>query len=549
MRADRQARQSHGHLRPGLLIRGLALVPVLVALGMGAARAQSLAWTGPPGGELPVVTETPDDPSWALPEVLPLGPGVRAAGEQDAEPASDFSADTEATADPADEEEEGRPLWLPVPPQRSVLSDATAPVPAAEEGAGQTDGVPADPPVFARIDDADLDGSAEDAGSTAAAEAAAVESPAEPEGQRSPVPPEAYTIASPQALLTGDLPLGPEARAAALRERAEAALRAAVGRWLPIPPRLPAPDVVITDPDNPARPTAAPVTTVSADDGSRPEPEALEAPETVTPGEAQVAADARPGPEQTAAAAADAASPEQTTEPPRRPRRTEEEVAALPTEGEFGAVVGRVMAGGRPARIGQTIPLDTEITTGDGARARLDLIDGTQVAVGEQARLQLSSRQMGVDQAPLITLDAGSVAVNSLSRRRAAQGRRRLPVILVSAFGEITFNDDAIGWAGPIEGRFGVVALTGRIIVTGQGETVQLTTVGMGTLILTPDLPPIPPERWNGSRVLRAVAQTAIDGDAAGIRGREAGPDGAEATAEVAPSPASGFTGRPGNNR
>ena len=154
--------------------------------------------------------------------------------------------------------------------------------------------------------------------------------------------------------------------------------------------------------------------------------------------------------------------------------------------------------------LGSEVFLNQEVSTGDAARLELTFDDGTQLTLGERAKMILDTFVY----AP-------------------AQGTGTMKLAVVGAFrfvsGQVTKQSDSVVavttpiatvgirgtefWGGPIDDQaLGVFLIDGEVTVTNPAGEAILDTPGQGTNIATPGTAPGPVTIWPQAKVDRAIA-------------------------------------------
>jgi hypothetical protein len=140
--------------------------------------------------------------------------------------------------------------------------------------------------------------------------------------------------------------------------------------------------------------------------------------------------------------------------------------------------------------------------SGEGARLQATLKDGAQLTLGENATLVVddfvydpfSSR----GELSLRVVKGAFLYVGGLVEGlRGAKVRIQTPVAAIGVRGTTV-------WGGPIDNGYGVIALSGKVTVTGRRGTVILKQ-GQGTMLFG-DGKPQRAAAWSGGRMRRAVA-------------------------------------------
>lgn len=172
-------------------------------------------------------------------------------------------------------------------------------------------------------------------------------------------------------------------------------------------------------------------------------------------------------------------------------------------------LVGQASAGAEELRPGATIETGTPLATAIGARMELRFADGTQVVLGEQARLTVERFSWhpaeGRGEA-LLRSDAGAflVTTGAIAKLPDRPLRVATPVASIGVRGTRF-------WGGKLDHALDVVVLDGVIFVENQTGRVELDRPQAGTDVAAPDSAPRPPSTWAADRLARALATIAFD--------------------------------------
>lgn len=191
---------------------------------------------------------------------------------------------------------------------------------------------------------------------------------------------------------------------------------------------------------------------------------------------------------------------------------------ALPASAaeRLGEVV-RVQGAAEAARGGAVVALaegtaverGDVLRTGDGARLRVTLRDGSLLTLGERAEMVLNDAVVPAEvsrNGPFLELVSGAFR---LVAARVAEDEPRVVRTPVATIG-IRGTDF---WGGSLDYPLDVLVLEGAVAVTTAGGTVLLDEPGEGTHVPGPDAPPGPAGRWAEPMVARAVATVTFDGE------------------------------------
>jgi hypothetical protein len=151
---------------------------------------------------------------------------------------------------------------------------------------------------------------------------------------------------------------------------------------------------------------------------------------------------------------------------------------------------------------------DTLETRGAGSRLEIRLIDGAQLALGENASLRVDD----------LVFNASDASRSRLSLFVLGAFRMVTGQINAAVGGEVQVSAPAASmvirgtdfWAGPSDGVFGVLLLDGNVEVRTAGGAVTLDAPGEGTSVADANLPPAAVSNWAPDRVQRALAQVAF---------------------------------------
>lgn len=168
------------------------------------------------------------------------------------------------------------------------------------------------------------------------------------------------------------------------------------------------------------------------------------------------------------------------------------------------------------------------LTTAAGGRMEAVFTDGTTITLAESSEVAIDSWRFNPDTNTgrlFLRLVSGAVLVEAgrLAGAQDQQLRLRTPVATIGVRGTRF-------WAGPLEGRFGVLLLEGGVSVENTSGRVELSSPGTGVFIAAPEgaapgelaepadawvgpgAPPArggpltQPEPWNADRVAHALS-------------------------------------------
>lgn len=171
--------------------------------------------------------------------------------------------------------------------------------------------------------------------------------------------------------------------------------------------------------------------------------------------------------------------------------RGRNEVSAKPVAQE----TSRALSAGNPVFQNDTVK------TGKDARAELRLVDATRLIMGEKAEVLLDEFIYDKDGAAVINLAAGALRFISGKTGHPGELTIKTPVATIGVRGTDF-------WAGPIDGVFGVLLLSGEVEVSNSGGSVTLDTPRTGTLISGAGIVPGDAAPWPDDRRVRALSKT-----------------------------------------
>lgn len=161
---------------------------------------------------------------------------------------------------------------------------------------------------------------------------------------------------------------------------------------------------------------------------------------------------------------------------------------------------------------GESLRRGDLLRTGDGARLRVDLSDGSVLTLGERAELRLNDvvvpEAPAGDDGPFMELLSGAfrLVAAKISDSQAADRRVRTPVATIGIRGTDF-------WGGPLEGALDVLLLEGSVAVSTPQGSALLAAPGEGVVVPAEGAAPEPVRRWGQDKVDRAVATVTFEGD------------------------------------
>ncbi len=181
--------------------------------------------------------------------------------------------------------------------------------------------------------------------------------------------------------------------------------------------------------------------------------------------------------------------------------------AERPAVGQVEQLQGKASAEyaatARPLSVEADLLFRDLLVTGKGARLLAELKDGTELTLGENAKLEIDKLIYdpgSADNSLVLNVVAGAFLFVGGRIEDAGSGAVtiRTPVVTIGVRGTTV-------WGGLIDDGFGVLVLDGAVTVSTAAGTVALRP-GEGTMIFQSTEAPSAPVVWPQEKVDRAVA-------------------------------------------
>jgi hypothetical protein len=157
-----------------------------------------------------------------------------------------------------------------------------------------------------------------------------------------------------------------------------------------------------------------------------------------------------------------------------------------------------------PLDVGSSVFLNQEVSTGDAARLELQFLDGTQLTLGERAKMTLDTFVYNPGEGTGKLRVAIKGAFRFVSGQVSKQPNKEVAVTTPVATVGIRGTEF---WGGPVDNQIlGVFLIDGAVTVTNAQGEQTLDTPGQGTNISTPDAAPGAVTIWPQAKVDRALA-------------------------------------------
>ncbi|HEX9596223.1 MAG TPA: FecR family protein [Anaerolineales bacterium] len=153
--------------------------------------------------------------------------------------------------------------------------------------------------------------------------------------------------------------------------------------------------------------------------------------------------------------------------------------AAAAAVGKVTQVQNQAQVGGKTAVVGTPVYLNDRLRTGAKARLKITFSDQSELTLGENANVVVDhfvynpSKSKGE-----VVLSATQGALRFAGGKIENMQHKKVLVKTPSAALAVRGTHF---WAGPIDGQYGVLLLTGKLNVSNKGGAVTLSRPGQGT--------------------------------------------------------------------
>jgi hypothetical protein len=177
-------------------------------------------------------------------------------------------------------------------------------------------------------------------------------------------------------------------------------------------------------------------------------------------------------------------------------------VSAVENSAEIVSAAGSVKA-----VIGAPVQMKDELRTGPDGRLQVTFRDKTVLTLGENASIIIDTYVYDPDKSAgetilLTTKGAFRFVTGKLKELKEKKIAVATPVADIGIRGTEF-------WGGPIDAQYGILLLSGEVVVSNQAGSVTLKP-GQGTDIPSPLDPPGAPKPWGGDKIARAIASVAL---------------------------------------
>ncbi len=182
--------------------------------------------------------------------------------------------------------------------------------------------------------------------------------------------------------------------------------------------------------------------------------------------------------------------------------------AAQDAIGSVSRLQGVATGANEALDVGSSVFLNQEVSTGEEARLELAFADGTQLTLGENAKMILDTfvynPAEGTGKMKLAVVGAFRFVSGQVSKQPNKEVAVTTPVATVGIRGTEF-------WGGPIDDQaLGVFLIDGEVSVTNAAGEQVLDTPGQGTNIADPGAAPGAVTIWPQDKVDRAIATVAF---------------------------------------
>ena len=140
------------------------------------------------------------------------------------------------------------------------------------------------------------------------------------------------------------------------------------------------------------------------------------------------------------------------------------EAALADSVGVVSKLLNQATIGGRAAAVGTPVQMDDELRTGAGARLQVTFHDQSQLTLGENARVVIDSYVYNPKKSSAnVVLNATRGAFRFAGGKIEQMHEKNITVNTPNAALAVRGTHF---WAGPIDGKYGVLLLNGKVRVS-----------------------------------------------------------------------------------
>jgi hypothetical protein len=177
-------------------------------------------------------------------------------------------------------------------------------------------------------------------------------------------------------------------------------------------------------------------------------------------------------------------------------------ITAVENSAEVVSATGSVKA-----IIGTPVKMKDELRTGPKARMQVTFRDNTVLTLGENATVVVDTYVYDPDAGTgEAVLQATRGAFRFVTGKIKDMQQKKVAVSTPVA--DIGIRGTEF-WGGPIDAKYGILLLSGEVVVSNQAGSVTLKP-GEGTDIPSPLDPPGAPKAWGADKIARAIESVAL---------------------------------------
>jgi hypothetical protein len=153
--------------------------------------------------------------------------------------------------------------------------------------------------------------------------------------------------------------------------------------------------------------------------------------------------------------------------------------AAAESVGTVTKVVNQAQIGGKTALPGTPVNMNDRLHTGSDARLQVTFRDNSVLTLGEKANVVVDRYVFDPAKSKgEVLLQATQGAFRFAGGKLKQMENKKITVNTPVAALAVRGTEF---WAGPIDGQYGVLLLTGKVDVSNRAGAVRLSSPGMGT--------------------------------------------------------------------
>jgi len=153
--------------------------------------------------------------------------------------------------------------------------------------------------------------------------------------------------------------------------------------------------------------------------------------------------------------------------------------AAAAAVGKVSQVQNQAQVGSKAAAVGTPVNMNDRLRTGANARLEVTFSDQSKLTLGENANVVIDQFVYNPSQSTgAVVLSSTQGAFRFAGGKIENMQQKKVRVNTPSAALAVRGTHF---WAGPIDGKYGVLLLSGKVGVSNKGGAVELNRPGQGT--------------------------------------------------------------------